>query len=142
MGFRWGLDLSAFEQMVVSSGYGAKEAEMYNPPFVHMRHEVINQNNVSAWNEQGCVWRRSGVWDVIDGVPTLLRPAHFELNEGDSFVDEFMVPVWKRMRDALSLDQSQPLLMFAEPPIDFNDPANHEVPTLGEKEGWVYAPHW
>jgi hypothetical protein len=127
--------------MVVASGVSV-EADMYSPPFVHLKKELVNPNKLSAWGPLGCVWRRSGVWDVVDGVPTLLRPNHFELKKDQTFVNEFMVPLWKTMKTAISMQQSQPLLMFAEPPIDFDDPTKHDVPILSENVGWVYAPHW
>mmetsp|Transcript_45102 Transcript_45102/g.57743 ORF Transcript_45102/g.57743 Transcript_45102/m.57743 type:complete len:754 (-) Transcript_45102:163-2424(-) len=143
LSFRWGLDLSPFEQMAISSGYGAVVAEMYNPPFVLLRKEEVNPHNLSAWGPKGCVWRRAGVWDLVDGVPTLLRPQHFALSDA-SLIDDFMVPLWLKLRGSLDLNQPQPLITFAEPPIDFNDPANHEAPNIprDHRSNWAYAPHW
>lgn len=144
LSFRWGLDLSPFEQMKIASGFGSVNASMYNPPFVKLRDEIVNPNNLSAWGPLGCVWRRSGVWDVTDGIPILLRPDHFELRSGQSLIDDFMVPLWTRLRNRIrALNQHQRLLVFAEPPIDFSDPNSHKIPTLPDKTNeWVYAPHW
>jgi len=208
---------------------GNVTAELYSPPFVLHRTETVNPASASAWLATGpeaCLWHRAGVWRVNPTDPSrpeLLRPAHFALAEGQSWVDDFMVPFWRRFEAAVNAaagkkhrptaagpaaaprrrepsggssgecaadleggvsacasgsaadvggagdgpgDEAvgaaddvaavpkQPWLVFAEPPIDFADPANHAPPTVGKGEAggpgdeppplvdWVYAPHW
>lgn len=39
---------------------------------------TLGMPGTSAWQKsRECLWRRVGVWDVVDGVPTLLRPTWF-----------------------------------------------------------------
>ena len=89
-----------------------------------------------------------------------------------NWVNAYMVPFWRRFESAVknaaqrplhrsvsnkeatsSFASHQPLLIFAEPPVDFADPSSHSPPALGRREeedydgdepltDWAYAPHW
>ena len=133
LAFRWGWNFSPWEQIKVGSGYGPEggiAVDLYNPPFVFQRTDVINPERVSAWRSDGpgCVWRQNGVWDVDDatGEAVLLKPGHLWLDEAakGNYVDAFVVPFWRRFEARLRATMTNqpggsPALVFAEPPIDF-----------------------
>jgi len=165
LAFRWGWNFSPWDQIRVGSGYGPEgglPVDLYNPPFVFQRTDVINPERVSAWRSDGpgCVWRQNGVWDVDEatGEAILLKPAHLWLDESvkGNYVDAFVVPFWRKFETSLRATMTNqpagsPAIVFAEPPIDFSDPSSHPIPTMGvegnDRSGppltnYVYAPHW
>jgi hypothetical protein len=47
-----------------------------------VRRQTLGSPGVRAWKEgETCIWRRAGVWDVRQGKPVLLKPAHFAMGD-------------------------------------------------------------
>ena len=56
LAFRWGWNFSPWDQIRVGSGYGPEgglPVDLYNPPFVFQRTDIINPERVSAWRSDG-----------------------------------------------------------------------------------------
>ena len=120
-----------FESFQLGDGF-EKRVTNYNPSLVPAGKCLVNAKHVRAWKTgTTCVWRRHGVWDVVDGRPVLLKQDYFRWrNEAGVRVPvdlscDYFVPF--AMRFKLAIDKAiegrgcGPLLIFLDPTTDFED---------------------
>ncbi len=92
---------SPWEAMRAGSGFPA-EVDFYGIKGLGqgvVGKRLLGSPGVRAWKDGiDCLWLRAGVWDVVDGLPRLLKPRHFAEVEGRAvdFSPDFLVPFARR----------------------------------------------
>ena len=84
------------------------------------------------------LWRRLGVWDVVDGKPTLLKPDYFAPVGTKKHGANYYVGALHR-RIAAAIHEISPNALIAQEPSAFD--ANQKELALG-MPGAVSEPHW
>jgi hypothetical protein len=102
--------------------------------------QVFNPAGVSLFRAgYECPWQREGVWSVVDGVPTLLKPAHFQTVGGHpvDFIRDYLKPFMRRFIVAVRDVHPEALLFLEGIPggshPDWNEDDAHNA---------VNAAHW
>ena len=104
----------------------------------------LNTDQVSAWlPDRECIWKQHGVWDIVQGKPTLLQADYFSKKRDGTSADfyiDFYAPFLREFCKAIR--RGNPECIFLMEPLP-----NEEPPVLvQEKENWhtntIYAPHW
>jgi Glycoside hydrolase family 5 C-terminal domain/Cellulase (glycosyl hydrolase family 5) len=84
------------------------------------------------------VWRRIGVWDVVDGKPTLLKPGYFAAVGANKHGTNYYVGALHR-RIAAAIHEISPNALIAQEPSAFD--GNQKELALGVP-GAISEPHW
>jgi hypothetical protein len=84
------------------------------------------------------IWRRLGVWDVVDGKPTLLKPDYFAAVGAKKHGVNYYVGALHR-RIAVAIHEISPNALIAQEPSAFD--GNQKDLALG-LQGAVSEPHW
>jgi hypothetical protein len=131
-----------FQSMLLGAGF-PQEVEFYELKATGPKKigtQVVNPDGVSVWREgYAPIWRANGVWDMIDGQPRLLRPAHFARVNGCEvdFNQDYFRPFTNRFADAVrQVDPDAIIFVEAEP--------EKRQPAWGESDARniVSVPHW
>ena len=128
-----------FESFQLGDGF-EKLVTNYNPTLVPAGKCLVNGNHVRAWKKgTACVWKRHGVWDVVDGQPVLLQQDYFRWrNEAGVRVPvdlscDYFVPFANRFKNAIHKAVAErggdPLLIFLDRNTDFEDASIGSCPT-------------
>ncbi|KAH9255402.1 hypothetical protein BASA81_006521 [Batrachochytrium salamandrivorans] len=142
-----GLHTSAFIGMQLGAGV-KKRVNRFGPrPFVFQDTVWANPHQLLAWRSaEDDVWRNNGVWDFdANGIPQLLRPGHFKLAFGQSFMHRYYVPFVRKFTLAVR-STSHDYVVFAEPAISLleqkqvlDNAPGEAFDLLGGRFSW--APH-
>ena len=103
---------------------------------------LLNPNGETLWQTPDRdIWRNEGVWDVVSGVPKILRPEHFCGGRRDefSFSEQYLKPfVWRVLSAIRSLDEKA-LLFMEGPPFPVGHPPSWHANDL---QGVIHAGHF
>ena len=85
------------------------------------------------------IWRTAGVWDIVDGIPTVLQDDHFAtIDERPvDFVGDFLMPFYVALANEIAAVHPS-ALMFIETPAEANAAPNWPAAAPPA----VFAPHW
>ncbi|CAG8444236.1 9167_t:CDS:2 [Diversispora eburnea] len=115
-------------------------------PFPTRKHStrLVNEERVSAWINDECIWRKHGVWDVDvkTGKPKVLNKKYFTQHpitgKKVDFYKDFYLPFVKRYSEGIQSVKSD-YLVFVEPLPNEPPP---KWTTSDHHKNVVYAPHW
>lgn len=143
---RYGVMPTPFQAMLMGSGYSQLVDIWDITPIGPMRTDglQIDPAGQTAWqDEQDCIWRKIGVWDVDEhGQPILLKPFHFATKPDGTSADfsrDYLRPFANRYAAAIrEVDPSA--IIF----LEFDAMGNHPLPQWSEADAdnIVFAPHW
>lgn len=112
--------------------------------------KFVNRELVSAWlPDRECIWylliykwKKHGVWGLVDGKPSLLKPDYFSKSANGKkieFYSDCYVPFLRDFAQAIEKEDDSKIFFFEPIP-------NEEPPILlpGDIcfDKTVYAPHW
>ena len=150
----YGWDTSAFKLLLAGSGFRVDNLAFYRAPMTFTNSLTLNPNSISAWlTPEHDIWRNEGLWEVDgDGNPRLLRPDYFGSKPDGSkidFMNDYMVPFYKRFATAIRAEMGPDCVIFAEPHINILkgwketvEPKTLVAKELLDDEQWAWAPHY
>ncbi|HMU38770.1 MAG TPA: cellulase family glycosylhydrolase [Pseudomonadota bacterium] len=135
---------SPLQSMALAAGI-PQEVEVWEFSASHIGQSgtvLLNPQGMCLWeSEKHDVWRREGVWDVVSGKPTILRPDWFSRRSGRdvNFCSDCLKPFVQRVLQAIRKIDDQALLFFEGPPA----PVGHPPPWQEtDPSGVVHAGHF
>jgi hypothetical protein len=103
---------------------------------------TLNPSGELLWQTpQADIWRREGVWDVVEGTPKLLKPDYFASVNGRPvhFARDYLKPFARRVLDAIRTVDSGALIYVEGPPSPVGEPPPW---TAHDPGGVVHAGHF
>ena len=137
-----GLSPTPFQSMLLGAGL-PQEVDFYELKATGPKKvgtKVMNPDGLSTWREgYGPIWKQHGVWDIVDGVPRLLKADYFSQVNGRvaNFNQDYYRPFANRFAEAIrQVDPGAIIFVEAEP--------EKEQPAWGESDAGniVSVPHW
>ena len=147
-----------FESFQVGEGF-TKNVANYQPSLVRNGTCCLNPRGLRAWRKNSvCVWRQHGVWDIIGGTPTLLKPDYFrwryvdgrktEIDPSNDCFMPFLLRFKQGLADALTPSRRS-MVVFIDRFTDFENSSISDYPKNSKfcqeprtLKDFAWSPHW
>lgn len=133
-----------FQSMLAAAGF-PQEVEVweFSPSLMGtIGTTTLNPSGAHLWKSASAdIWRKEGVWDVVDGTPQLRRPDYFASVRGRPvhFAQDYLKPFSLRVLDAIRKVDSEALIFIEGPPSPVGEPPPW---TAQDPSGVVHAGHF
>ena len=137
---------SPFQAMCTASGYSTR-VPVYGAMYMGSRiteYEIFNPDEISLFREgYSCPWKQAGVWEVRNGIPTLIKNEHFSMYQDRpvNFIEDFLKPfIVKFINKMKEVDNN--VFFFIEGIPHSSKAASHPSWNKDDPGNTINAFHW